>query len=83
MVLEFDLDQILKGSKSNAACSSRGEIISSLWPLSVRCMRNFVSRFLKLLASFCSQYLHSSPWIRPLKQLGGWADKGGDVEVEI
>jgi hypothetical protein len=64
-------------SIARAACLKRG--IKSLirCPLSVRHLMNFVSIDWKSLVLFCSQYLHSSPEIRPFRQLGGCAKLGG------
>ncbi len=64
-------------SREAAASDIRGIRFSSLCPLAVRRRIKFETIAAKSVGLFCAQYRRSSPWMRPLKQLGGWADSGG------
>ena len=60
-----------------AALRKRGARSCIRCPLSTKRSMNLAANVLKSSHEFCSQYLRSSPEIRPFRQLGGCADLGG------
>ena len=76
------LDDVLLGcqvalSRFTAACMRRGVSCSIVCPLSVSLCINFSRMGWKFEGLFWIQYLLTSPWISPLKQLCGCAERGG------
>jgi len=64
-------------SKSAAACMIRGVSCSKVCPLSINLCINFSRMGWKFEGLFWIQYLLTSPWISPLKQHCGCAERGG------
>jgi len=70
-------------SKSAAACVIRGVSCSNVCPLSINLCINFSRMAWNFAGLFWIQYLLISPWISPLKQLCGCAERGGDVQIKV
>ena len=64
-------------SSIKAAWLKIGDSFSIGCPRATRRLRNLLTRSSKFSVVFWSQYLLSSPIIKPFRQLGGCADSGG------
>jgi hypothetical protein len=83
-VLESLFLRVLNWQSREAAASEiRGIRFSRLCPLAVRRKIKFERIAAKSVGLFCVQYRRNSPWMRPLKQLGGWADSGGMYKYRL
>ena len=69
---------VFRLSMLEAAVCKSGRMLFSGCPLLISRSMKFAVISMKSFSSvFCHQYRYSSPGISPLKQLVGWADRGG------